>query len=118
MYYRNYANKIEKGFETVSIIQCKEAIDEWFDFNLKVKEFIDENDELENLKTYNKIIVVDIQPSYIDYINFDIEDFTNWLNKNKNSKILYLFNGKELGYEDEYDIKNWLYDNGLKMIII
>jgi len=44
LYYRNFANKIEKGFETVSIIQCKEAIDKWFEFNLKIKNFKDDNE--------------------------------------------------------------------------
>ena len=44
LYYRNFANKIEKGFETVSIIQSKEAIDRWFEFNLKIKDFKDDND--------------------------------------------------------------------------
>lgn len=39
LYYRNFANKIEKGFETVSMIQCREAIDQWFDFNKKVKKY-------------------------------------------------------------------------------
>ena len=44
LYYRVFANKIEKGFDTVSIIQCKQAINEWFDFNIKVKQFKDDND--------------------------------------------------------------------------
>lgn len=45
LYYRNFANKIEKGFETVSILQCKQAIDEWLKFNLKVKNYMgDDND--------------------------------------------------------------------------
>ena len=37
LYYRTFANKIEKGFETVSILQCKQSIDEWFDYSQKVK---------------------------------------------------------------------------------
>lgn len=37
--HRQFANKIIRGFYSVSIIQCKEAIDEWFDFNIKVLEF-------------------------------------------------------------------------------
>lgn len=37
LYWRKFGNIIEKGFETVSIIQCKEAIDEWFYFSLKIK---------------------------------------------------------------------------------
>ena len=39
LYYRDFANKIVKDFQTVSITQGREAIDEWFDFNLKVKKY-------------------------------------------------------------------------------
>jgi len=39
LYYRNFANKIEKGFKSVSMIQCREAIDEWFEFSEKIKIF-------------------------------------------------------------------------------
>jgi hypothetical protein len=41
LYYRDFANEIKKGFKSVSMIQCREAIDEWFDFsekNKKIKE--------------------------------------------------------------------------------
>lgn len=41
LYYRNFANKIVKNFETVSIIQSKEAIDEWIKFNIEVKKYKD-----------------------------------------------------------------------------
>ena len=37
LYYRDFANKIEKGFKSISMIQCREAIDEWFDFSEKIK---------------------------------------------------------------------------------
>jgi len=37
LYYRDFANKIIQGYDTVSITQGKEAIDEWYDFNQKVK---------------------------------------------------------------------------------
>ena len=63
-----------------------------------------------NTKT---IIVVDVQPGHQDFISFDIYDFTNYLNENKDKNILYLFNGTELGYEDEYELKQWLYEYGL-----
>lgn len=58
------------------------------------------------------IIVVDIQPSYKKYINFDINSFCDFLN-NHNGQILYLYNGPDLGYEDENEIFDWLLDNGL-----
>lgn len=41
LYYRNFANNIEKGFETVSMIQCREAIDEWELFSNKIKNIKD-----------------------------------------------------------------------------
>ena len=42
LYYRNHANKIEKGFISISMIQCREAIDTWYDFSEKVKNYKDE----------------------------------------------------------------------------
>lgn len=41
LYHRNFANKIEKGFKSVSMIQCREAINEWFDFSENVKKYKD-----------------------------------------------------------------------------
>ena len=48
------------------------------------------------------LIVVDVQPGYEDDIDFDIKEFCEYLNEQE--KILYLFNGPDLGYEDEYEI--------------
>ncbi|NPV13085.1 MAG: hypothetical protein HPY57_15065 [Ignavibacteria bacterium] len=56
-----------------------------------------------------KIIIVDIQPSYRIHMNMDMTDFTEWLNHHKYLDILYLYNGPDLGYEDENEIKDWLY---------
>jgi len=39
LYHREFANKISQGYDTVSITQGKEAIDEWYDFNIKVNKF-------------------------------------------------------------------------------
>ena len=39
LYWRDFANKIEQGFPTVSITQGREAIDEWFDFSVKVSKY-------------------------------------------------------------------------------
>jgi len=60
-----------------------------------------------------KIIIVDIQPSYRIHMNMDMTDFTYWLNHHDYLNILYLYNGPEFGYEDENEIKEWLYDYGL-----
>lgn len=40
LYYRKYGNKIEKGYDTISMIQCREAIDKWENFNKKVKKYV------------------------------------------------------------------------------
>lgn len=60
-----------------------------------------------------KIIIVDIQPSYRIHMNMEMETFTNWLNHHDYLDVLYLYNGPELGYEDENEIRQWLYDYGL-----
>jgi hypothetical protein len=41
LYYRKFGNKIEKGFETVSMIQCREAIDKWYNFSINVSKNIE-----------------------------------------------------------------------------
>jgi hypothetical protein len=60
-----------------------------------------------------KIIIVDIQPSYRIHMNMDMHEFTSWLNHHDYLDVLYLYNGPDMGYEDEYEIKDWLYDYGL-----
>lgn len=47
-------------------------------------------------------------------MNMEMEVFTNWLNHHAYFDILYLYNGPELGYEDDKEIKSWLKDYGLK----
>jgi hypothetical protein len=39
LYYRDFANKIKQGYDTVSMTQGRDAIDEWYDFNQKVKKY-------------------------------------------------------------------------------
>lgn len=63
---------------------------------------------LENLG--NELVVVDIQPAYEKYIKFDIYSFIKTIKESEYKKILYLFNGPDLGYESENDIKDWLYE--------
>lgn len=58
------------------------------------------------------LVCVDIQPTYESYIRF-IPDFIDFLNENEFYKILYLYNGPDLGFEDSDEIKNWLMENGL-----
>jgi hypothetical protein len=41
LYYRDFANKIQQDFKTVSKLQCMEAIDYWYDFSENVKKIKD-----------------------------------------------------------------------------
>jgi hypothetical protein len=62
------------------------------------------------------LVVVDIQPSYGDQGGFSrsfLGKFINFLNENEFAKVLYLYNGPDLGMESERDIKFWLIESGL-----
>jgi hypothetical protein len=48
LYYRTSANKIDKGFKSVSMIQCREAIDEWYNFSEKVKKYKDDEEPIQD----------------------------------------------------------------------
>ena len=61
-----------------------------------------------------KLIIVDIQPAYEDYMNMNMRNFTEWLNHHHDFDILYLYNGPDMGYEDEYEIREWLQGYGLE----
>ena len=58
------------------------------------------------------LLVVDIQPAHEQFINFDIYEFTEYLNSYKGI-INYIFNGPDMGYEDENELRDWLIDYGL-----
>lgn len=61
------------------------------------------------------LIVVDIQPTYENYIHtFDMHEFTEYLNDNDHNSILYLYNGPDMGFESWNDITYWLMDRGLE----
>lgn len=69
-----------------------------------------------NLDVTNKtLLVVDIQPAYQNWISFSMFSFINFLNKNYHEfkKIIFFFNGPEMGYEDEYEFKTWLLEHDL-----
>jgi len=64
-------------------------------------------------KASKNTIVVDVQPMYENWIRFDIEEFTEFLNEQTNS-VLYFFNGPDtVGDDTEDEIKYWLIENGL-----
>lgn len=60
--------------------------------------------------TNNELVVVDVQPAYKNYIKFNIESFINYIKEQNYSKILYLFNGPDFGFESEQEIKEWLFE--------
>lgn len=59
------------------------------------------------------LVVVDIQPTYEKSVLHFLDDFIQFLNENDFAKVLYLFNGPELGFEDERELSFWLMENGL-----
>lgn len=59
------------------------------------------------------LVSIDIQPSSDQFLSFKISDFIHYLNNYK-GKIYYIFNGPELGFDDEDELKEWLYYNELK----
>lgn len=56
----------------------------------------------------SKLIIVDVQPSYKNWIKFNINDFTNFIDKY--DLILYLYNGDESGLTNDNpdSIRDWL----------
>lgn len=61
-------------------------------------------------KRKNNIIVVDVQPSYKNYISFPMREFCEFLNGCND--ILYFYNGVEIGLDNESQVKRYLYENG------
>jgi len=56
------------------------------------------------------LVVVDVQPAYKKNISFNVEKLLHEIKEKKYSRILYLFNGPDFGFESESDIKDWLYE--------
>ncbi len=72
---------------------------------MKLKQYLTE-------KRRRNVICCDIQPMYESSINFDLNEFSEFLDQHNN--ILYFYNGPEtVGSDSEQDITMWLYDNGL-----
>jgi len=60
------------------------------------------------------LIIVDVQPAYRKFIDFNVSEFVNWINNSSFDEIFCLYNGPELGYDDdEYRIIHWYYEWGL-----
>lgn len=62
----------------------------------------------------HKLIIVDIQPAYEKFLDFNMNKFINWINGYGFDDIYCLYNGAELGYDDnDYIINNWYLEWGL-----
>ncbi len=66
---------------------------------------------MNNFKTFceatnNKLIVVDVQPTYRGNISFDIWKFLEYVQSFK--QVLYIHNGRDTSNDDRQDVKNWL----------
>ena len=56
------------------------------------------------------LICVDIQKEYAKFFGFEPEDFFKFLKSaiKKYDSVYYLYNGPDLGYGDENDLKSWM----------
>jgi len=59
-----------------------------------------------------KLIIVDIQPAYQDSCNYFMDDFIESI-ANFEGQILYLYNGENMGFEDEDQLRSWLIDKAM-----
>lgn len=74
-----------------------------------------------SMTTGTNLIVVDIQPEYADYINFNLYSFYEELNDSFHnlSSLTFLYNGAEtLDMVSETDFKYWLMEQGLNEDVI
>lgn len=88
-------------------------------FNTKLRK-LQEAWQFFESKGVSPLVIVDVQPDYEKYISFDIPSFCEWLNENYKSygKVIFFWNGPELGMSDEQTIKSWYYDQGLNKKVI
>lgn len=81
----------------------------------KKRKFINESVNISG-KT---IINVDIQPEYQSGFSHFTNEWINFLNKSyKKNKIVFLFNGPELGMISESEYINWLFEEGISEDVI
>lgn len=60
------------------------------------------------------LLVVDIQPSYSNSLSFNMLDFCDFINENhSDNRVVFLYNGPELGMESESDLINWYFEEGM-----
>lgn len=58
------------------------------------------------------VIVVDVQPEYEPHIGYSISQLMGFLNTA--GRILFLFNGPDLGMTSEENLRWWYHDHGLE----
>lgn len=68
---------------------------------------------LEVRKSASTLICVDIQPEYSKAMHFNVGDFCNYLNKSKFNEKVILFNGPDLGFPDQNELRFWYEEHGL-----
>lgn len=73
---------------------------------MRFKQFL-----LESNEQNRTLVIVDIQPAYKKHIHFRIDSFAKFLQESNYKNYLYLYNGPELGFESEQDIKEWLIES-------
>jgi len=85
------------------------------------EEFNKYNKQLKHINEANvvgkTIVNVDIQEEYSSYIksSMSLSDWVNFINDSaENNRIVFLFNGPELGYKDENEYKHWLFELGIE----
>lgn len=59
-----------------------------------------------------KLIVVDVQPSYKQYISFSMPRFVQFMSQY--NRVLVLFNGPDMGMENQEEILDFYSQNGLE----
>lgn len=62
----------------------------------------------------NRILIsVDIQPEYQSSFSFKMHHFVNWLESvaHEYNRIIFLFNGPDLGFPSEGEYIQWLFEN-------
>ena len=63
-------------------------------------------------------ISIDIQSEYQKAFGFSIYEYCDFLNNLDCNRLIFLFNGPDLGFPDENEYKYWFIENGLNEEVI
>lgn len=86
---------------------------------MKLKQIINELKLSESEYSGKTLLIVDIQPAYESGIYFDMTEFCEFLNnESENNRLVFLFNGPELGHEDIHELQHWYFQHGLDESVI